>query len=177
VAPKQVIRFYRSRGEHGYLSNFSRHPFSLQGKVWPTVEHYFQAQKFKGTDHEEMVRRAKGAMQARKLGRTRSHPIRGNWDAVREDVMYEALQAKFTQHAYLMEALTATADAMLVEDSPTDSFWGCGRSGDGKNRLGVLLMRLRGALGQNQHQNRARNPWGERTAPPSTRDSPPGGQV
>jgi ribA/ribD-fused uncharacterized protein len=140
------IHFYSTRAEHGYLSNFSPHPFTLKGKLWPTVEHYFQAQKFAGTEHEERIREAKGALQARKLGRSRAHPLRPGWDDVREDVMYEALHAKFIQHSDLRSNLVGTGEATLVEDSPIDSYWGRGRNGKGKNRLGVLLMRLRSAL-------------------------------
>jgi len=35
---------------HGYFSNFAAYPITLGGKTWPTVEHYFQAQKFVGND-------------------------------------------------------------------------------------------------------------------------------
>ena len=34
----------------------------------------------------------------------------------------------------------------LIEAAPADYFWGVGRTGTGKNRLGVLLMELRAAL-------------------------------
>jgi hypothetical protein len=36
--------------------------------------------------------------------------------------------------------------APLVEASPFDAYWGCGRSGKGKNRLGQLLMQVRAKL-------------------------------
>ena len=51
-----AIRFYSTTGAHGCFSNFSRHPFELGGKRWPTSEHYFQAQKFAGTPREEEIR-------------------------------------------------------------------------------------------------------------------------
>jgi hypothetical protein len=28
----------------------------LKDRVWPTSEHYFEAQKFAGTEHEEKIR-------------------------------------------------------------------------------------------------------------------------
>jgi ribA/ribD-fused uncharacterized protein len=40
-----TINFYSARDEYGCFSNFSRHPIFLDGKRWPTSEHYFQAQK------------------------------------------------------------------------------------------------------------------------------------
>lgn len=58
------IKFYSTRGEYGCFSNFSRHPIKLDGNLWPTSEHYFQAQKFAGTKYESMVRKSKSPMEA-----------------------------------------------------------------------------------------------------------------
>ena len=71
-----MIRFYRVSESYGEFSNFSPHPVRLKGKLWPTAEHYFQAQKFAGTDHEEEVRRVKSPMIAARLGRSRARPLR-----------------------------------------------------------------------------------------------------
>ena len=57
--------------------------------------------------------------------------------------MREALRAKFTQHAALRELLLATGDALLVEHTKNDAYWGDGGDGTGLNRLGKLLMVLR----------------------------------
>ena len=40
------IRFYRENEEYGCFSNFSNHKVEIEGKTWPTTEHYFQAMKF-----------------------------------------------------------------------------------------------------------------------------------
>ena len=37
-------------------------------------------------------------------------------------------------------------DAEIVEDSPTDSYWGAGAHGGGRNRLGQILMSVRDEL-------------------------------
>ena len=34
----------------------------------------------------------------------------------------------------------------VIEDSPTDAVWGCGRDGTGGNLLGSLMMKLRDEL-------------------------------
>ena len=57
--------------------------------------------------------------------------------------MFKALQAKFTQHKDLKELLLSTKNRELVEHSPFDSYWGDGGDGLGKNKLGILLMKLR----------------------------------
>lgn len=141
-----AIRFYKTAGTYGCFSNFSRHAILIDGKVWLTSEHYFQAKKFAGTEHESTVRLASNAWMAAKEGRRRDKPMRKDWELVKEDVMYIALQAKFTQHEGLKATLLSTEDAELIEDSPIDWYWGCGANGKGKNRLGVLLMRLREEL-------------------------------
>ncbi|MEN6625270.1 MAG: NADAR family protein [Candidatus Sumerlaeia bacterium] len=141
-----AIRFYKREGEFGYLSNFAHHEIDVDGKAWPTVEHYFQAQKFAGTEREEVIRRTESPMEAAKIGRDRSIPIRPDWEDAKEMIMYKALYAKFTQHAGLKEKLLATGDAELIEHTPNDSYWADGGDGTGKNMLGRLLMIIREKL-------------------------------
>jgi ribA/ribD-fused uncharacterized protein len=140
------IRFYSLRGAYREFSNFSPHPIELRNRIWPTTEHYFQAQKFSGTEHEEEIRLAKSPMIAARLGRARSKPLRADWEHVKEDIMREALRAKFTQHANLKELLLKTKKRILIEHTRNDRYWGDGGDGTGRNRLGILLMELRDHL-------------------------------
>jgi ribA/ribD-fused uncharacterized protein len=144
--PVNKILFYRQNDPYGEFSNFSPHPFRLNGKTWQTSEHYFQAQKFAGTEHEDVVQNAKTASMAAKLGRQRSFPLRSDWEEVKEDVMRQALSAKFEQHPKLKALLLSTGDAELIEHTRNDSYWADGGDGTGKNRLGHLLMELRSQL-------------------------------
>src|SRR6266516_2035641 len=137
------MRFYRVHDPHGQFSNFSPHPVQLKGRTWPTSEHYFQAQKFAGTEHEETVRLAKSPMVAARMGRSRERPLRLDWETVKDDIMREALRAKFTQLPQLRSLLLSTGDAELVEHSRNDCYWADGGDGSGKNMLGKLLMELR----------------------------------
>ena len=130
----------------GEFSNFSPHPFELKGRVWPTSEHYFQAQKFPGTEHEEEIRLAKSPMIAARMGRARSRPLRKDWEQAKEDIMRDALRAKFTQHPALRTLLLSTGKRPLVERTGNDRYWGDGGDGTGRNRLGALLMELRASL-------------------------------
>jgi hypothetical protein len=141
------IYFYSDRERpYGAFSNFSKHGFTLDGQYWPTSEHYFQAQKFAGTEHEEAVRLARAPKIAADMGRERKRPLRADWEAVKEDAMRRALRAKFTQHADLRDLLLSTGDEEIVENAPGDFYWGCGKDGTGNNRLGALLMELREEL-------------------------------
>ena len=140
------IRFYSVNDEYGSFSNFAPYPISLKGKTWPTSEHYFQAQKFAGTRHEEEIRMAKTPMMAAQYGREKHRPLRRDWEDVKVQVMREALLAKFTQHEVLRLQLLATGNARLVEHTQNDRFWGDGGDGSGRNLLGLLLMEVREQL-------------------------------
>ena len=140
------LQFYRLNEPYGEFSNFSPHPLRLKDRVWPTVEHYFQAQKFAGTEHEETIRNATSPMIAARMGRSRSRPLRPGWETIKETVMREALHAKFTQHPALRELLLSTGKRPLIEHSKNDRYWADGGDGKGRNRLGALLMELRAEL-------------------------------
>lgn len=142
----KAINFYHLREAYGAFSNFSAHPIILKETTWPTTEHYFQAQKFSGTEHEERIRLASSPMIAARMGRDRAKPLRSDWEFVKEDIMRQALRAKFTQHEELRELLLGTGEASLVEHTKNDRYWGDGGDGSGLNRLGALLMELRSAL-------------------------------
>jgi N-glycosidase YbiA len=141
-----AVYFYSTQGQYGGFSNFSSHGFELDGKYWKTSEHYFQAQKFAGTEHEEAVRLAKTPKQAATIGRDRQRPLRPDWEQVKEDVMLKGLLAKFSAHTDLRETLLGTGDEEIIEDAPNDYYWGIGKSGTGKNRLGKILMMVREKL-------------------------------
>jgi len=141
------IEFYSKIPAYREFSNFFPSAFDLDGKRWPTTEHYFQAQKFTSTpEYQEEIRLAKTPEKAKTLGGSREKPIRADWDQVREDVMKKALKAKFTQNADLKAMLLSTGNRPLVEANPTDSYWGYGRTKKGKNRMGILLQQLRDEL-------------------------------
>jgi len=141
-----AIRFYRERDAYGFLSNFSAHGFTLEGRYWPTAEHYFQAMKFQEEVHVEAVHSAPSPMDAKALGGDRARPLREDWETVKDQVMRKALVAKFTQHPDLRASLLATGNEPLIEAAPRDFYWGSGADGSGRNRLGALLMEVRAAL-------------------------------
>ena len=77
------------------------------------------------------------------LGQKEEFPHRKDWQFVKEDIMYEGLKHKFTTHKDLYEKLMGSGDKKLIEHTKNDKYWADGRDGSGKNRLGVLLMKLR----------------------------------
>ncbi len=146
AAPIDTIRFYYEYEAHGYLSNFYASPVVVDGVEWPTTEHYYQACKTLDPAYAERIRQAATADEAKRLGNDAACPLRADWADARIDAMRRALAAKFAQHGDLREQLLATGDAVLLEDSKKDAFWGAGPDGSGLSMLGRLLMELRGRL-------------------------------
>ncbi|MBF2097253.1 MAG: NADAR family protein [Gloeomargaritaceae cyanobacterium C42_A2020_066] len=152
-----VIYFYKADGPYGCFSNFSPHPIQAAGRAWPTVEHYYQAQKLVGTPDEalmEVIRQMPTPEAAAQLGRDQARSIRADWELVKYSVMLEAVRLKFQTHAPARQVLLATGKADLVEQSPVDYYWGCGQDGSGCNHLGRILMTVRAELQEQalQHQ-------------------------
>lgn len=118
----------------------------IRDKEYPTVEHWFQSQKFTDSELQEKIRGCSTPTQAKRLGRTRHETFLTSWDEKKEEIMLEGLRAKFTQNSLLKESLLKTGSALLEENASWDSYWGIGKSGKGKNRMGYLLMKVRDEL-------------------------------
>lgn len=72
---------------------------------------------------------------------------------VKEELMYQLLLAKATQHPRIAKALLETGTVGIVENTfinkkYNDDFWGNGHSQQGRNALGKAWMRVRSTLNQ-----------------------------
>lgn len=141
-----TIRFYKTNEPYGFLSNFSRHEFTLDGEKWDTAEHYFQSRKFSKQSIKDRIRSAKSPMDAALIGRDRNNTLVGDWEIIKDDVMRVAVFAKFSQNDFLKEALLSTGNSILIEHTKNDSYWGDGGNGTGRNMLGIILMEVRELL-------------------------------
>jgi ribA/ribD-fused uncharacterized protein len=136
-----TIKFYKTNGPHGFMNNFKKARMYIGGRWWNNVEAPYQAAKTVIKEEEDAIWAAKTPREARDLGQ--KVKMRPDWDQVKDKVMYECVLAKFLQHPDLRKELMKTDPEELVEDSPIDSYWGCGADGAGKNMLGKTLMRVR----------------------------------
>jgi ribA/ribD-fused uncharacterized protein len=145
VAQPLPIRFYSTQSAYAEFSNFHQAPILIEGIQYKTVEHYFQSRKFANTDPTwaQHVAAARNPTEAKRLGSSRTHSLDPKWESIKDQVMYRALHAKFTQHPSLLTLLLSTGNRPLIENAPRDNYWGCGNNGTGQNRLGQLLMQLR----------------------------------
>jgi N-glycosidase YbiA len=140
------ILFYSKSPEYGWLSNFSEHGFTLEGIRWPSVEHFYQAQKYVGTEAAERIYQAESPLKARKAGQDRALTPCSNWEEIKLEVMRRAVRAKFEQNQRLRKLLVSTGDEELVHESGIDLFWGQTQNGVGHNWLGEILMEVRQIL-------------------------------
>ena len=130
------------RGEYYFLSNFYSAPVTYNGMCFENNEAAFQAAKCP----ERMTEFCRlNPSEAKRLGRRVK--LRGDWEAVKDTVMYEICKAKFSQNPDLADQLVATKDAELIEGNTWgDRIWGvC----DG--------------VGENRHSHRPHHPHRERT--------------
>lgn len=140
------IKFYKVHDDYGFMSNFAPYPFSDGNKIWPTSEHYFQAQKFLIPEIQERIRQIASPMDAALEGRNRQNPLRPDWEEIKDEVMLQALRMKFSQNPEIARELLATGDASIIEHTRNDAYWADGGDGSGKNKLGLLLMQVREEL-------------------------------
>jgi ribA/ribD-fused uncharacterized protein len=141
-----TIRFFSKSETHSEFSNFAMFPFDLDGKRWPSVEHYYQAQKFTDPKLQKTIRQAEKPPIAKSLGDKNKASVRADLESLKDEVMERAVRRKFELHAALRQLLVSTGDEELQEAAPTDYYWGVGRDGNGQNKLGLILMRLRAEL-------------------------------
>ncbi|NEQ35496.1 MAG: NADAR family protein [Okeania sp. SIO3I5] len=143
-----VISFYSTLSRYGCFSNCSAHGFELDGYLWATSEHYFQAQKFPDTPDAEEIRLAATPGEAANLGSDRNRSLRLDWEEVKYEIMRTAVFNKFVTNSEIQEILLSTGDEEIVYKSPVDLYWGQRKDGSGENKLGKILMEVRSMLRQ-----------------------------
>ena len=158
---EQEIKFYSPffNNDYFFLSNFYRRMIKTNedGRIikWKTSEHYYQYKKLKflqqfpenkisNRDLELMIN-ADTPRQAKDIILSKKFKHFEEWDKIKADEMKQVLLAKFNI-LFMKKILIETGDAILIEDSPTDYYWGIGSNKTGLNMLGKLLMEVREEL-------------------------------
>lgn len=151
---KPTDRITRFRGQYYFLSNFYPCFVELDGDLYPSVEHAFQAAKTTDKDVRAKFQVMDGPDTAKYYGRHLDEvkpgvTLRKDWEQVKDEVMYQLLKDKFTRtepfesQGDLRRALVATGNKYIEEgNAHGDRYWGT-VDGEGKNMLGKLLMKVR----------------------------------
>lgn len=131
------------RGEYAFLSNFYEgKPIFYNGHYYKTAEHAFQASKARDPSDRLFIEASATPSLAKSRGR--KIKLRPDWEAIKLEVMYDIIYAKFDQDISLSVRLLDTGSEELVEiNSWGDRFWGQDLNGTGKNYLGKILMEVR----------------------------------
>jgi ribA/ribD-fused uncharacterized protein len=128
-------------GEFEFLSNFHMTDIPYKGIVYPSTEHAFQAQKVMNLNVRREIAALDTPGKAKRMGK--KVKLRPDWEQVKDEEMYEVCFVKFFSDPELNEMLQATGDAELIEGNTWgDKYWGVCR-GEGQNKLGKILMRVR----------------------------------
>lgn len=135
---------YGFDSSYSFLSNFHPAPVELDGLLYPTVEHAYQAAKTLNADQRLQILNLPFPGQAKKAGRRVD--MRPDWDNIKVSVMENLVRQKFTKYPDLALKLCQTGDIYLEETNTWyDTFWGvC--NGKGQNVLGNLLMKIRNEI-------------------------------
>ena len=143
-----AIEFNGKSTKYKEFSTYYPVKIMMDDKIWPSAEHYFQAMKYSNNPaYQEEIRKSKTPAAAKKLGKSAEKSMREDWNTYRETVMMNVNREKFGDaHPELKQLLINTGDSILLNASPQDNFWGIGRKREGRNKLGKILMEIRGDL-------------------------------
>lgn len=154
------VFFWKLGHENEEFSNWYPSPFVIEGIEYKFCEQYMMAKKallFGDAENYRKIMSSNDPETCKKLGKLiyPFYPV--IWDSCKEEIMFNANLAKFSQNPELKAKLLATDDAVLAEASPYDTIWGIGmEAGDkgaenpdnwkGQNLLGQALMKVRDNL-------------------------------
>jgi ribA/ribD-fused uncharacterized protein len=130
-------------GPRDPLSNLYMTPINIWGIKFESTEHaynYRKAVEMSQFATAEDIRNAGTSHEAMHIAKRVNTDDR--WLNMKQNVMYELLKVKLSQCAAFQRSLAASKGKMLTENT-THNYWGRGRSGEGLNMLGRLLMTLR----------------------------------
>lgn len=131
-------------GPYRFLSNFEYADIRLDGNVYPTTEHAYQAAKTLNVLEREEIRLCGEPKFAKRLGRKVT--MRRDWDAIKYSIMLDLNRQKYL-HPHLAKKLLATVNAYLEETNTWgDTYWGVCNE-EGENNLGKILMQIRAEIG------------------------------
>lgn len=139
----EAINFIETRLHD--LSPFSAHQVEVDGVVYKTAEHAYQALRVVPEARAAIIT-ASSPMNAWREGQ-KCKEAKLMLDGVDKlTLMEQIFRAKLAQHDDIKQVLLATKERELLKVYDTDYFWGTGADGNGENQMGKLWMKLRAEL-------------------------------
>ena len=131
------------RGAKSSFSNFYPTPIHAWNITFKSVEHaytYYKAMTMHEPVLADEILACRTAMNAKAIGDKIT--TNENWQNIKKNVMYFLLRQKAKQYRQFNGDLKASQNKILVEDT-VNEYWARGKTGNGQNVLGRLLMTLR----------------------------------
>lgn len=139
------------------FSNFFPCHFTLNRKEWTSSEKYFMYMKAVTFGDEKVAKeiyKLDDPRQIKEFGRKVKNYDDNVWDEVREQIMYNAVKAKFEQDGLCNYCILEYPHETFIEGNPYDKIWGVGikfndnrifdkTNWNGKNLLGKILTKVR----------------------------------
>ena len=138
-----AIEFYKEHGPLGFLATYSNYGFYVDGVYYPTVEHYYQSEKFDDNDIKMKIISCDTPKEASNIGRDRNLKRRDGFNNIKLDVMYKGTLEKFLQNSTIRSKLIETRNNEIKEMTEKENYWGVGPLLDGENHYGKILMSVR----------------------------------
>lgn len=144
--------------QYGVLSPLSPHPLVVRHQQYPSLHHYFLCERFAGSPAVAKLQNAASVWELERLVTEAEEQRwqRADWNRVKIDAMLLGAYCKFKQNDGPRRVLLETEQAVLVDHTPLDDFWGDGGDGSGKNIMGVVLMAVRERLLRESTQEQQR---------------------
>lgn len=155
-----AVYFHLPEEPDGYLSNWYRAEFDLDGIHFTSTEQYIMYRKCTLLGDQASAKAVLATDDPEKqqaIGQKAQGYIGNLWAGSRQMIAAKGLMAKFSQNEDLKQQLLSTGDSWLVECAGSDKVWACGvRLNDdrrrdianwtGTNILGFALMQVREML-------------------------------
>ena len=142
------------KGLYHFLSNFQLIDIPFEGITYPSIEHFYMAQKTTDLKLRQIISKLETPGQAKRIGRELE--LRPDWNEIKFDMMRTGLELKF-QDVFMQSQLMETGQEELLEGNNWhDNIWGscyCPKCGNkGENNLGKMLMEIRQRIRTEQTQ-------------------------
>lgn len=158
--PSEFVFFWHEYDQYGVFSQWFKCSFVIEGIWYKTAEQYMMAKKALlagDLQRYSLIMNEPDPAKCKQLGKQVKNLDVGAWDRCKEEVVYHANLAKFSQNEKALQYLLSTGNKILAETSPYDTIWGIGLEANdfdstkpdrwpGQNLLGKTLMRVREEL-------------------------------
>lgn len=104
-----TVRFFSKSETHREFSNCAPFPIDLDEMCRPTVEHYYQAQKFADTELQQKIHKMPKPAAVKAIADKCRAKARPDWSEAKDVAMERAVRRKFDLYPELNDAALSLA--------------------------------------------------------------------